>query len=376
MTAAAFGLGVVVVVLTIAGVIDTLILPRPPAGIGRVALLVVRSVNFSIGAVARLARRYEAQDAILSFIAPLALIVQLLSWAVALVLGFALMLMTSTHSFALALSQSASSLFTVGSIHPGGTPNVAIDIIAGATWVVVVALQIAYLPSLYSKFAHREGLVTLLETRAGQPSWGPEMLVRHHFAGVDHLLADAYAEWERWAAEVSESHTTYPVLMYFRSPDPWLSWVIGLLSVLDAAALHMAIAPQSAPSEARLLLHTGFNVFNRLARSMGWEVVENPGPDTPVAITYEEFAWAVSILEHFGVTTERSAADAWPAFRGWRVNYEHSAYLLADYLTAPPTPWSGTRHGVRTSDVAVRNPPHQLLDRISGGLTPGEHRAR
>ncbi|HEV2426872.1 MAG TPA: hypothetical protein VGS61_01495, partial [Acidimicrobiales bacterium] len=242
-----------------------------------------------------------------------------------------------------------------------------------ATWVIVVALQIAYLPSLYSKYAHREGPVTILETRAGLPTWGPELLVRHHFLAVFDQLGPYYGEWERWAAEVSESHTTYPVLVYFRSSDPWLSWVIALLTVLDAAAIHMAVAPKGAPGEARLLLHTGFNVFNRVAASMGWPPPDAVGPETPVAIAEAEFASAVDILRRFGFPLECDAAAAWNDFRGWRVNYERSAYRLASYLTAPPAPWSGTRHGVRVEDVEAHRPPHQLLDRVQGGLTESAH---
>ena len=200
--------------------------------------------------------------------------------------------------------------------------------------------------------------------------------MRHHYLGIYDQLGGLYAEWEKWAAEVSESHTTYPILLYFRSPDPWLSWVVGLLTVMDAAAVQVAVAPQSFPSEARLLLHTGFTTFQQLASSMGWPVDPNPASDAPIELTFEEFAHAVAILVQYGAPVERSAEEAWSSFRGWRVNYEASAYRLADYLTAPPAHWTGTRRRVRAEAMDAHRPPHQLLDRDTGGLTPGPHVVR
>ena len=78
-------------------------------------------------------------------------------------------------------------------------------------------------------------------------------------------LGSFYRDWEGWAAEVAESHTTHPVLVLFRSPEPGFSWVLSLLAVLDAAAMHLSIAPGSAPSEARLCLRMGFTALRRLA---------------------------------------------------------------------------------------------------------------
>jgi hypothetical protein len=288
-----------------------------------------------------------------------ALLAQLLWWAVCLVLGFALMLMRTTHSFVHGLTQAVTSLFTVGAIHSGGAPNTVLDIAAGATWVVIVALQIAYLPSLYNSFSRREALVTMLESRAGSPAWGPELLARHQLVGINDALPQLYADWEQWAAEVTESHTTYPVLLLFRSPEPWLNWIVGLLAVLDAGAMQLALNPSTAPSQTRLCLRMGFTLFNRLAASLGYPVDDDPDPDAPITLTYEEFASAVDNLRQYGFPMERSAQDAWPHFKGWRINYERSAYLLADAFTAPPAPWSGPRRHLRAGVVEPKRPPHR-----------------
>jgi hypothetical protein len=354
-----FVLGLVIVLLTVASVLFTLVLPRQPKGIERLTLLVNRTVRLVFVGFSRLAESYEAKDAILAPTAPVALVAQLLFWAVMLTVGFGLMLTAATHSLSDGLLQSVTALFTVGAVHIGGSPDTGIDIAVGAIWVVVVALQIAYLPSLYGAFNRREGLVSLLEGRAGQPAWGPELLVRHQLVGITDTLPALYSDWEIWSADVAESHTTYPVLLLFRSPEPWLSWLIGLLAVLDAGAMHLAVSPDAAPSQARLCLRMGFTLMNRIATSLGWSVDPDPDPDGPIQLGFEEFAGAVAMLEGSGFPVERTAEEAWPDFRGWRVNYESVAYRLADRLTAPPAPWSGSRRHLRTGEVAPRRPPQR-----------------
>ena len=352
-------IGLLIVVLTIVSVLFILVLPRQPQGLEKLTVIVNKSVHYSFVALSRLAKSYEVKDSILAPTAPVALIAQLLWWALSLVLAFALMLMSTTHSFWHGLTQALTSLFTVGAIHSGGPTNTALDIAAGATWVVIVALQIAYLPSLYNSFSRREALVTMLESRAGSPAWGPELLARHQLVGINDALPQLYADWEQWAAEVTESHTTYPVLLLFRSPEPWLNWIIGLLAVLDAGAMQLALNPTTAPSQTRLCLRMGFTLFNRLAGSLGYPVDDDPDPDAPILLTYEEFASAVEKLVLVGFPIERSAEEAWPHFRGWRVNYESSAYRLADAFTSPLAPWSGTRRNLRAGVVEPKRPPHR-----------------
>ncbi len=247
-----FALGLVVVVLTGLGVLFTMVLPRRPSGLLRIATLINRSVRLAFVGLARLAPSYEAKDAVLAPIGPVALLAQLVSWAGGFVLGFGLMLQPTTGNLGAGLIQALGSVFTVGAIHPDGPANVPVDVAAGATWVVVVALQIAYLPALYAAYSQREGLVAMLESRAGLPAWGPELLARHQLVGIVDTLPELYSAWEEWAAEVAESHTTYPVLLLFRSPEPWYSWLLALLAVLDGAAMHLAVSPGTASSNARL----------------------------------------------------------------------------------------------------------------------------
>jgi len=351
--------GWVIVVVTAANVVFTLVLPRRPAGIERLSLVVNRVVRALFIGLSRLARTYEGKDAFLAPTGPVALLGQLAVWLGLFVVGYAFMLEPTVHGFSPAFTQAAVSLFSVGTAHAGGPPNRWVDISAGATWAVVVALQIAYLPALYDAFTRREALVAMLESRAGLPAWGPEVLARHQLVGIVDTLPSFYAQWERWAADLAESHTTYPVLLLFRSPEPWYSWLVGLLAVLDGAAMHLALAPDSASSQARLCLRMGFTALNRIAKTLGWHPDPDPSPEGPIVLTFEEFDHAVQMLADIGFPLERSAEEAWPEFRGWRVNYEATAYRLADRVIAPPAPWSGPRRHLRSGPVAPHRPPQR-----------------
>jgi hypothetical protein len=157
-------------------------------------------------------------------------------------------------------------------------------------------------------------------------------------------LPGLYAQWENWAAEVAESHTTYLPLVRFRSPRPLSSWVLALLAVLDSAALYLALSPQSAPVvPARLCLRGGFECLTRVARAMGLDVTEEVDPATGITLSYDEFLDAVAHMREVDFPIERDPADAWPDFVGWRVNYEQAAYAIAAAVDAVPAMWSGPR---------------------------------
>jgi hypothetical protein len=212
-----FAIGVIVVIFTGASVLFTIVLPREPKGFQRVSVFVLRVVQLAFIGLSRVARSYEGKDALLAPTAPVALVAQLTFWAGCFIVGFGLMLERTTHDLVSALAQATGSVFTVGTINLSGRPNRAVDIAAGATWVVIVALQIAYLPALYQAFNRRESLVAMLESRAGVPAWGPEVLARHQLVGIIDTLPEFYSSWEGWSAELAESHTTYPVLLAGRT---------------------------------------------------------------------------------------------------------------------------------------------------------------
>ncbi len=293
---------------------------------------------------------YQRLDRVLATQAAAILLTQLAVWLGVVFVGFAFLLWPfAARGVAGAFTDAGSSIFTLGFAEPPGAVPAVIVFLAAGTGLVIVTLQIAYLPTLYSAFNRRETEVALLNARAGVPSWGPELLARTHYAlgsGVSSLdtMPDLYAQWERWAADVGESHTTYLPLVRFRSPAPLSSWVTGLLAVLDSAALFLVLSPKSAPTvPARLCLRSGFLCFNRVARAMGIDVPEEPDPSAGITLTYEEFLDAVARMRKVDFPVEREPEEAWPDFVGWRVNYESAAYALADLIDAVPALWSGPR---------------------------------
>ena len=253
-------------------------------------------------------------------------------------------------------------MFTLGFSEPAGATPAVIVFAAAATGLVIVTLQIAYLPTLYAAFNRRETEVALLNARAGVPSWGPELLARTHYAlgsGVSTIdtLPDLYAQWERWAADVAESHTSYLPLVRFRSPRPLSSWVTALLAVLDSAALFLVLSPKSAPVvPARLCLRGGFLCFNQIARAMGIDVPDERNPGKTISLTYSEFLEAIERMREVDFPIERDPAEAWPEFVGWRVNYERAAYGVAAALDVVPALWSGPRHE-RMDPIRPIRPP-------------------
>jgi hypothetical protein len=294
---------------------------------------------------------YKRADRLLATQAAAILLGQLAAWLVVAYVGFALLLWPfATRGVASAFIDSGSSLFTLGFAVPAGAAPAVIVFLAAATGLVIVTLQIAYLPTLYAAFNRRETEVALLNARAGVPSWGPELLARTRYGlgtGMSTLdtMPDLYEQWERWAADVAESHSTYLPLVRFRSPGALSSWVTALLAVLDSAAMFLALSPKAAPEiPARLCLRGGFQCFTRIARAMGIDVPDEPDPAAGISLTYDEFLDAIERMKDVDFHIERDPAEAWPDFVGWRVLYERAAYQVAAAVDAVPALWSGPRH--------------------------------
>jgi hypothetical protein len=351
-------IGGLLVLTALSSVTVTLIVSRPINS--HLTRWVDQLVDWAYHQVVGRISDYQRWDRMRATQAATLLLAQLAAWLIVAYVGFALLLWPFAAGVAAAFIAAGSSLFTLGFAVPAGTAPAVIVFLAAATGLVILTLQIAYLPTLYAAFNRRETQVALLNERAGMPSWGPELLARTHYAlgtGVSTLdtMPDLYARWENWAADVAESHTTYPVLVRFRSPGPLSSWVTALLAVLDSAALFLALSPEAAPVvPARLCLRGGFRCLHRIALAMGFDIPEEPGPDAGTTVTYGEFLDAVARMREVGFPIERDPAEAWPDFVGWRVNYEQAAYAVASAIYAVPALWSGPRRHPMTPIPPVR----------------------
>jgi hypothetical protein len=346
-------IGAAIVLGTAWSVLGTLIVPRRVrSNIPRVVFLVNRSIFHFM---ADKTSSYEQRDRILAAQAPVQLIAQVVAWLALFLLGFGLLMwpFNGNEGFGSAMEQAGSALCTLGYLVPHTSGVAALDALAALCGLGTVALQIGYLPTLYAAFNRREALVTLLDSRAGVPSWGPELLARTHYglgSGVSAVseLPELFEAWEAWSADVSESHTTYVPLVWFRSPRPLSSWVTAQLAVLDAAALYLALLPDARGLiQARLCLRGGFTCFGNIARALRLPIPEDADPSDGISLSYDEFVDAAERLRQVDFPIQRPLDDAWIDFSGWRVNYEAAAYALAWATDAPPALWSGPRrHGM------------------------------
>jgi hypothetical protein len=359
-------LGLAVIAFTTVSVLRTLIIPR--ASLGRIGRVVDTAVDKVFVVLTARVRDYEHRDTILAGQAAVYLLSLLATWLVAYLLGFGLVLWPSTHSITWAFRESGSSLFTLGFVAAGGNGSTVVDVIEAGLGLFVIAAQIGYLPTLYAAFNRRETEVTLLGARAGSPPWGPELLARTKWGiyGDRDDLPAFYALWERWSADLAESHANYPVLMRFRSPQPMSSWLVGLLAVMDSAALLLSLAPSRDRIEPRLCLRMGFTALRQMGSAVGYAVDDDPDPDADLQLTYEEFADGVQRLADVGFEMERDAQEAWPHFRGWRANYESIAYSLAYATDAVPALWSGPRRWAHEPIAPIRPANRQPRSAPSG----------
>ena len=286
----------------------------------------------------------HGRDRLLSFVGPGTMVALFGLWIGLLILGFALIeWWNSGIDFASALGIAGSSVFTLGIASARDAGAHTIEILAAGFGLLVIALEIAYLPALYNAFAVRETEVTLLATRAGLPAWGPEILARHHWLDTMNELPPLYASWERWAAAVSESHANYPALMWFRSPAPFRSWLLGLVAMMDSAALYHSASPEMTPREARTCLQMGMNCLRSMASALKIPFDPDPIPSAPLRLTRAEFDKGMTRLQAVGFPMERDADETWRHFRGWRVNYEGIVDALTGLIVPPPAPWFARR---------------------------------
>jgi hypothetical protein len=292
----------------------------------------------------------------------------LASWLFLTMFGFGLIVWgLNDLSITAAFAQAGSSVFTLGFDTDRHTGGRAVDFVAAGTGMVLVALQIAYLPTLYGSYNRRETLVTMLESRAGAPAWGPEVLIRHQLVGLIGNLPALFADWEQWAADVAESHTSYPSLLFFRSPRPLNSWVVSMIAIMDAAALTMALDPDASPKEARMCLRMGFTCLRDIAQVSRISYDPDPSPDGDIQLPRSEFNAAVARLEEIGYPITRSLDEAWAHFKGWRINYESTGYALAQLVDAPPARWTGPRRLFHGESLE----PVRPIDRQPHGAPPG-----
>lgn len=279
--------GIIVILAVVWDAFEALVLPRTVSRRFRPARIFYRATWPAWTALAHLIGRGGRRENFLAIYGPLSFLVLMACWAVALMVGFAmtqwglgshLNVPKGTSGFWADLYMSGTTLFTlgIGDVTPNGAFARALTVVEAGVGFGFLALVIGYLPVLYQGFSRREVNISLLDARAGSPPSAGELLLRHvdDMAGLDALLRD----WERWAAELMESHLSYPVLLYFRSQHEHQSWLGALTAILDASALVMVGINGGPTRQAQLTFAMARHAVVDLAQASG-VAPRAPNPD-------------------------------------------------------------------------------------------------
>jgi len=339
----AFLVGLITVILTLFSALSTFVLPRAARSqLNRFVFGLTRRI-FEF--ILKFFKTYERRDAIMAYYAPISLMLLVPTWYVLISLGFAAMYWSlGAGDWLTVFRLSGSSLFTLGFETKTSFILSAFEFTEAMLGLILVGLLISYLPTMYSAFSRREQVVNLLEVRAGSPPSALEMILRfNRIHGLDKL-AEYWKVWEAWFADVEESHTTLPALVFFRSPRADTSWVTSAGAVLDAAALTLSAIDIPFEASAALCLRSGFLAFRRIANYFDVPNPQDPHyPETPISVTPQEFNRVLDQLSEVGVPLKADRDQAWADFAGWRVNYDRTLLVLCPLVMAPPAPWSSDR---------------------------------
>lgn len=255
---AAAGLAIVLIVLWDS--FEAILLPRRVSRRYRMTRLFYVSTWRPWRAAARLFRKAKRREAFLSYYGPLSLLFLFSLWAAALIAGFGLLYYSTSRadrsapSIATCAYLSGTTFFTLGlgDVTPHTPLERFLAVAESGLGFGFLALVISYLPVIYQAFSRREVSIVLLDARAGSPPTAAEILCRHAGPHGFDALQQLLHEWERWSAEILESHVSYPTVAYFRSQHNNESWLAALAAILDASALLVASVENACSRQARL----------------------------------------------------------------------------------------------------------------------------
>ena len=338
--------GAGVVISTILSAIRTTVLPRGTQS--RISSTVVNTVRAAFRFRARRSDTYESRDRIMAMLGPVALLAILASWLVLILGGFTLVYLGATdRSVAVAIELSGSSLFTLGTTSDSALGPQLITYAEAGLGLLVLALLITYLPSIYGAFSRRENGVALLQVRAGNPPRAASMLIRYQLIEESQFrLTELWRQWESWFADVEETHSTFPILVFFRSPQAERSWITAAGALLDGASFWVGSVEHPLDPDAQLCLRAGYLALRRIAELFGIRFDPGPKPDGPISISRAEWDKDMDEMAAAGVPIKADRDEAWKAWRGWRVNYDHVLLELARMVEAPIAPWTSDRSPV------------------------------
>jgi hypothetical protein len=337
--------GVICLFTVLVDAFQTIILPRRATGRFRLTRIFYAFTWTPWVAVARRIRDPRKRESAFSFYGPLSLILLLVVWAGVMVVGFALIFYglgspfsdrSEQPGFRSDLYVSGTTIFTLGlgDVTPLSRAARACIILESGTGLGFLAVVMGYFPVLYSAFSRREVSISLLDARAGSPPTAAELMRRHSYAGADQALAQLMVEWERWSAELLESHISYPLLCYFRSQHSNQSWLSALTSILDTSALLIAGVRGHEARQAQLTFAMARHALVDLSQVLSLV----PAGNVPDRLPAERYERLYGLLCQSGVKVCRDG-QSMERLADMRALYEGYAEALSRYLRMPLPPW-------------------------------------
>jgi hypothetical protein len=338
--------GLLIIATILWDTFETMILPRRVNRRLRLTNIFYAAVWIPCAWLAAQIKTDRRRETFLGLFGPLSLLGLLVIWAIGLIFGFTLLLWSTDSalnvadhqtSFGTYLYLSGVTFFTLGfgDVAPTASIGRFLTVVEAANGFALLAVCISYLPVLYQAFSRREASISLLDARAGSPSSAVELLRRHRAEDTFDDLNRLLTEWERWSADLLESHLSYPVLCYFRSQHDNQSWLRALTTVLDTCALVMVGVKDAPVWQARMTFAMARHALVDIAQVMrtkphSVEVLRD--------LSRDEFLRVSKTLEENRIflpndeNTENRLAEL-------RDMYEPYVFALSDWLLMPVPPW-------------------------------------
>jgi ion channel len=347
----AFAVGVAIFAVVLWDAFESIILPRRVTRRFRLARVFYKFTWNSWKIATRLIPARKTRETMLSFFGPLSLLVLVAVWAVGLVLAFGLMQYGAGSSvnvtggppgFTTDIYLSGTTFFTLGLgdvVPQTGLARFLVVLEAGVGFGFLAAV-IGYLPFIYGSFSKREVNISLLDARAGTPPTAGELLRRHAYPGGSEALRQLFKDWEFWAADLMESHLSYPVLAFFRSQHDNQSWIAALTAILDSCALVKAGIEDTCKRQAELTFAIARHAVVDLSQVFKTHPRAMPHNRLPV----EELRRIREMLAQLGWKV-RDGEEVGERLAELRKMYEPYLFALAEYLNLSLPPWNPAAKG-------------------------------
>jgi hypothetical protein len=332
--------GIVLVFLVLRDIFDGILVPGRVRRRLRFIPYYFHTTWWIWAAAARRIRDEDQREGLLSTFGPAAMIGLLVLWAMGLIVGFGLVQAALTPGqwpwvFLESMYSTGIRMFTVGigDWAKDQPASKVLSVIVSGTGLGFFTMVITYLPVLYQLFARRETHVILLDERAGSPVTAASLIRNHVRWNAMDRLNELLAEWEKWSAELLESHVSYPMLSYYRSQHSDESWVAAMAVVMDTCALRLAGAGGIDEFQAEGTLAMCVNAM----RAIGGILCIRPLATYPDRLPHDRFYALTDKLRDW----ELPAGDGqtWSRLSRVRDTYEPMLAAIADYFMIQLPDW-------------------------------------